>query len=198
MAIDLGLDNLATCVDTNGASFIVDGRKLKSINQWFNKENARLQSIKDKQKIERLTERQVRLYINRSNRVRDYLNKAARLIVKHCISNKVSCLIVGFNPGIKQEINIGSRNNQNFVQIPFHTLRNKIKSLCERYGLIYKEQEESYTSKSSYLDGDYLPIYNADKQTTYQFSGKRIKRGLYRSKQGHLINAFRTRRGKYW
>jgi putative transposase len=107
-------------------------------------------------------------------------------------------LIVGFNPGIKQEINIGSRTNQNFVQIPFHTLRNKIKSLCERYGLIYKEQEESYTSKSSYLDGDYLPIYNADKQTTYQFSGKRIKRGLYRSKQGHLINALRTRRGKYW
>ena len=189
MAIDLGLDNLATCVDTNGASFIVDGRKLKSINQWFNKENARLQSIKDKQKIERLTERQARLYINRSNRVRDYLNKAARLIVNHCISNKISCLIVGFNPGIKQEINIGSRNNQNFVQIPFHTLRNKIKSLCERYGLIYKEQEESYTSKSSYLDGDDLPIYSADKPTTYQFSGKRIKRGLYRSKQGHLINA---------
>jgi transposase, IS605 OrfB family, central region len=189
MAIDLGLDNLATFVDTNGASFIVDGRKLKSINQWFHKENARLQSIKDKQKIQRLTERQARLYINRGNQVRDYLNKAARLIVKHCISQKISCLIVGFNPGIKQEINIGSRNNQNFVQIPFHTLRNKLKSLCERYGLVYKEQEESYTSKSSYLDGDALPIYNTDKPITYQFSGQRIKRGLYRSKQGHLINA---------
>ncbi|NEU73737.1 IS200/IS605 family element transposase accessory protein TnpB [Hassallia byssoidea VB512170] len=189
LAIDFGLDNLATCVDTNGASFIVDGRKLKSINQWFNKENARLQSIKDRQKIQRLTERQARLYVNRSNKVRDYLNKAARLIIDHCINAKIECLIVGFNLGMKQDINLGSRTNQNFVQIPFFSLRNKLKSLCERYGLQYKEQEESYTSKSSYLDGDNLPIYNADKPATYQFSGKRVKRGLYRSKEGHLINA---------
>jgi transposase len=75
MAIDFGLSNLATCFDTNGASFIVDGRKLKSINQWFNKENARLQSIKDLQGIKKLTERQSRLYINRTYQVRDYLNK---------------------------------------------------------------------------------------------------------------------------
>ncbi|MGB3238288.1 MAG: transposase [Geitlerinemataceae cyanobacterium] len=75
LAIDFGLDNLATCVDSNGASFIVDGRKLKSINQWFNKENARLQSIKDLQRIKQLTERQSRLYIDRNNQVRDYLNK---------------------------------------------------------------------------------------------------------------------------
>jgi IS605 OrfB family transposase len=189
LAIDFGLDNLATCVDTNGASFIVDGRKLKSINQWFNKENARLQSIKDLQGIKQLTERQSRLYINRSYQVRDYLNKAARLIIDHCINTKIERLIVGFNIGIKDGINIGSRNNQNFVQIPFYSLRNKLKSLCERYGLIYQEQEESYTSKASALDGDEMPIYNADKPATYQFSGKRVKRGLYRSKEGHLINA---------
>jgi putative transposase len=205
MAIDFGLNNLATCVDTNGASFIVDGRKLKSINQWFNKENARLQSIKDLQRrapvgfpdaksaprqgIKQLTERQSRLYINRSSQVRDYLNKAARLIVDHCINTKIERLIVGFNIGMKDGINIGSRNNQNFVQIPFYSLRNKLKSLCERYGLIYQEQEESYTSKASALDGDDLPIYNADKPTIYQFSGKRVKRGLYRSKEGHLINS---------
>lgn len=189
LAIDIGLDNLATCVDTNGASMIVDGRKLKSINQWFNKENARLQSIKYRQNIQRLTERQVRLYINRSNQVRDYLNKAARVIIDHCINTKIESLIVGFNVGIKQDINLGSRINQNFVQIPFYALRNKLKSLCERYGLKYVEQEESYTSKSSYLDGDDLPIYNADKPAIYQFSGKRVKRGLYRSKEGHLINA---------
>ena len=189
LAIDLGLDNLATCVDTNGASFIVDGRKLKSINQWFNKENARLQSIKDRQKIEKLTERQARLYINRSNQIRDYLNKAARLIIDHCVNTKIECLIVGFNLGMKQNINLGRRTNQNFVQIPFYTLRNKLRNLCERYGLKYKEQEESYTSKSSFLDGDELPLYNADKPATYQFSGKRVKRGLYRSKEGHLINA---------
>jgi putative transposase len=189
LAIDFGLNNLATCVDTNGASFIVDGRKLKSINQWFNKENARLQSIKDKQGIKQQTCRQSRLYINRTNQVRDYLNKAARLIIGHCINTKIERLIVGFNVGMKDGINIGSRNNQNFVQIPFYSLRNKLKSLCERYSLIYQEQEESYTSKASALDGDDLPIYNADKPATYQFSGKRVKRGLYRSKEGHLINA---------
>lgn len=189
LAIDFGLNNLATCVDTNGASFIVDGRKLKSINQWFNKENARLQSIKDLQKIKRLTKRQSRLYINRSSQVRDYLNKTARLIVDHCINTKIERLIVGFNIGMKDGMNIGSRNNQNFVQIPFYSLRNKLKSLCERYGLIYQEQEESYTSIASALDGDDIPFYNADKPATYQFSGKRVKRGLYRSKEGHLINS---------
>lgn len=189
ISIDFGLDNLATCVDTNGASFILDGRKLKSINQWFNKENARLQSIKDKQKIERLTERQARLLVNRNNQVRDYLNKTARLIIDHCVTNKISKVIVGFNLEMKQGINIGSRNNQNFVQIPFHSLRGKLKALCERYGLIYQEQEESYTSKASALDKDDLPTYNADKPATYQFSGKRVKRGLYRTKDGHLINA---------
>jgi putative transposase len=189
LAIDFGLDNLATCVDTNGASFIVDGRKLKSINQWFNKENARLQSIKDLQGIKQLTERQSRLYINRSNQVRDYLNKTARLIVDHCINSKIERLIVGFNIGMKDGINIGSRNNQNFVQIPFYSLRNKLKSLCQRFGLIYQEQEESYTSIASALDDDVLPIYNADKPAIYQFSGQRVKRGLYRSKEGHLINS---------
>jgi putative transposase len=189
ISIDFGLDNLATCVDTNGASFIVDGRKIKSINQWYNKENARLQSIKDKQGIERLTERQARLLVNRNNQVRDYLNKTARLIIDHCIANKIERVIVGFNLRMKQEINIGSRNNQNFVQIPLYSLRGKLKALCERYGLICQEQEESYTSKASALDGDDLPIYNADNPTTYRFSGKRVKRGLYRSKDGHLINA---------
>jgi IS605 OrfB family transposase len=129
------------------------------------------------------------LLVNRSNQVRDYLNKTARLIVDHCIANKISKVIVGFNLGMKQAINIGSRNNQNFVQIPFHSLRSKLKALCERYGLIYQEQEESYTSKASALDGDDLPIYNADKPATYQFSGKRVKRGLYRSRDGHLVNA---------
>ena len=154
-----------------------------------NKKNARLQSIKDLQKIKGLTERQSRLYINRSNQVRDYLNKAARLIINHCITNKIERLIVGFNLGMKDGINIGSRNNQNFVQLPFYSLRNKLLAQCVRYGLIYQEQEESYTSLASALDGDELPIYNTDKPAIYQFSGKRVKRGLYRTKDGHLINA---------
>lgn len=189
ISIDLGVDNLAACVDTNGASFLVDGKPIKSINQWFNKRNAQLQSIKDKQGIKGITNQQVKLTAKRNNQVRDYLNKAARFIVNHCIQNSIANLIVGYNPGIKQEINIGGRNNQNFVQIPFHSLRFKLKAMCERYGLNYQEQEESYTSKASAIDGDVIPVYNADNPKEYQFSGKRIKRGLYRTKDEHLVNA---------
>ncbi len=189
LAIDLGLNNLATCVSTTGASFIVDGKRLKSINQWFNKVNASLQSVKDLQGIKGTTERQTRLTRKRNNQVRDYLNKAARTIIDFCITNQIGAVIVGFNPGMKQEINIGKRNNQNFVQIPHSLLRLKLQSMCERYGLQFKEQEESYTSKASALDGDDLPTYNADNPTEYKFSGKRIKRGLYRTAQNWLINA---------
>lgn len=189
LAIDLGLDNLATCVSTTGASFIVDGKPLKSFNQWFNQENARLSSIKDLQGIKGTTERQARLTINRNNRVRDYLNKTAQYIINWCIEHKVARVIVGVNQGWKQGINIGSKNNQNFVQIPHWSLRNKLKSLCERYGLNYLEQEESYTSKASFLDGDNIPTYNPNNTCEYKFSGRRVKRGLYRSRDGHLVSA---------
>jgi len=189
ISIDLGLDNLATCVDTNGASFILDGKPLKSFNQWFNKENARLQSIKDLQKIKGTTERQARLVINRNAKVRDYLNKAARHIINHCIKQGIDKLVVGFNIEMKQSINIGSRNNQNFVQIPHSGFRFKLKALCERYGVKYVEQEESYTSKASFLDGDIIPMFNADNPKKHEFSGKRVKRGLYRTQHGVLVNA---------
>ena len=149
LKIDFGLDNLATCVDTNGVSFIVDGRKLKSINQWFNKENARLQSIKDRQKIERITARQARLLVNLNNQVRDYLNKTARLIIDHCIAHKIERVIVRFYLGMKQEINIGSRNNQNFVQFQLTRSEVSCNRFVERYGLLYLEQKESYTSLAS-------------------------------------------------
>jgi IS605 OrfB family transposase len=189
ISIDLGLDNLATCIDTNGASFILDGKPLKSFNQWFNKENARLQSIKDLQKIKGTTERQAKLAINRNAKVRDYLNKAARYVINHCIEHRIGKLVVGFNIEIKQSINIGSRNNQNFVQIPHSSFRFKLKALCERYGIKYVEQEESYTSKASFLDDDTIPVFNADNPKKYEFSGKRIQRGLYRTQFGILVNA---------
>lgn len=188
-SIDLGLDNLAACVSTTGASMVIDGKRLKSINQWYNKLNAKLQSIKNKQGIKYLTKRQGRLLKDRSNKVRDYLGKAARLIINWCISQKIGLLIVGVNSGWKQSINIGKRNNQSFVQIPFYSLRQKLQTLCERYGIEYIEQEESYTSKASALDNDDIPVYNADNPVKPKFSGKRIQRGLYRSQVGHLVNA---------
>ena len=189
MAIDLGIDNLATCVTTTGASFIVDGKKLKSINQWYNKENARLQSLKDLQGIKTLTNRQSDLLRERNNKVRDYLNKTARMTIERCLSDRVGVLIVGVNPGWKQQLNLGQVNNQKFVQIPHHRLRQKLQGLCQRYGIEYREQEESYTSKASALDGDTIPTYNADNPAKHRFSGKRVKRGLYRSGNGHLVNA---------
>lgn len=96
---------------------------------------------------------------------------------------------MGVSLGWKQGINLGSCNNQNFVQIPFHFLRVKLMSLCERYGIRYIEQEESYTSKASALDGEDLPIYDANNPREYQFSGQRVKSGLYRAAEKHLVNA---------
>ncbi|XWK89084.1 MAG: transposase [Phormidium sp.] len=189
LAIDLGLGNLASCVTTKERSFIIDGKRLKSINQWYNKRNSELQSIKDKQGIKGITEQQARLTDRRNQKVRDNLNKSARYIINHCIEQGINKVVVGYNPGIKQEINLGKRNNQNFVQVPVSVLRLKLESLCSRYGIEFFEQEESYTSQASFLNNDVIPVYNADNPEPRKFSGKRVKRGLYRTKQGWLINA---------
>ncbi len=189
MGIDLGMDNLAACITTKQTSFVIDGKRLRSVNQWFNKRKSQLQSEKDKQGIKGLTEQQFRITDRRNRRVRDYLNKAARHIINHCIDQGIGKVVVGYNPGMKQDSNMGTRNNQNFVQVPIFTLRLKLRSLCERYGITFVEQEESYTSKSSFVDGDPIPVYNADNPVEFKGSGKRINRGLYRTKKGWLINA---------
>ena len=189
ISIDLGLNNLATVVSSTSESFIIDGHWLKSVNQWFNKRRAKLVSQKEQQGIQDLTRQEAWLSYRRKNQVNDYLNKAARHIVNFCLSRKIGTVVVGYNPTLKQATNMGKRNNQNFVQIPIFTLRVKLKSLCERYGLNYVEQEESYTSKASSLDRDEIPVYNADNPVKPKFSGKRVKRGLYQTKDGHLINA---------
>ena len=189
LAVDLGLNNLATCVSTNGASFIIDGKRLKSYNHWYNKQNAKLQSIKDQQKIKGFTNRQARLLIKRNNQVRDYLSKTARYIINSCLRLDIGTLIVGVNKGWKQSANMGKKNNQNFLQIPHYSLRVKLKALCETYGIQYLEQEESYTSKASAMDNDTIPTYKPNSNIKYKFNGKRVKRGLYQSGEGMLVNA---------
>ena len=189
LGIDLGIDNLCTCVTNTGASFIIDGRKLKSINQYYNKINAKLQSIKDKQKIERTTLRQKRITRKRNNRINDYLSKAARTIVNYCLNNDIGKLVLGYNEDFQRNSNIGSINNQNFVNIPYGKLRDKLIYLCRLYGIEFKLQEESYTSKASFFDGDEIPIYDKENQKEYIFSGKRIKRGLYQTSKGYQLNA---------
>ena len=189
LGIDLGIDNLCTCVTNTGASFIIDGRKLKSTNQYYNKINAKLQSIKDKQKIERTTLRQKRITRKRNNRINDYLSKAARTIVNYCLNNDIGKLVLGYNEDFQRNSNIGSINNQNFVNISYGKLRDKLIYLCKLYGIEFKLQEESYTSKASFFDGDEIPIYDKENLQEYVFSGKRIKRGLYQTSAGKLINA---------
>lgn len=188
LAIDLGVSNLCTCVTSDGDSFILDGRKLKSYNQWYNKENARLQSIKDKQKLDKsLTKRQVSLLRKRENRIRDYLGKATKRIINYCLEHNIGSLVLGKNKGFQQKSNMGKVNNQTFVQMPFYKLQQKLEYQCELYGIDMIEQEESYTSKASFWDRDKIPVYGDSKQ--YSFSGKRIKRGLYQTSSGKLLNA---------
>ncbi|PHI10398.1 transposase [Fusobacterium polymorphum] len=189
LGIDLGIDNLCTCVTNNGTSFLIDGRKLKSINRYYNKINAKLQSIKDKQKIERTTLRQKRIARKRNNRIEDYLSKVARIIINYCLNNDIGKIVLGYNEDFQRNSNIGSINNQNFVNIPYGKLRDKLIYLCKLYGIEFKLQEESYTSKASFFDGDEIPIYDKENPQEYIFSGKRIKRGLYQTSVGKLINA---------
>ena len=190
LALDLGVNNLVTAVSSTGKSFIVDGRKLKSINQWFNKENARLQSIKDKQHFgKKPTNRQKAIARDCNNKVNDYMNKAARMIIDYCINNDIGTLIAGYNVTFQKSSHIGKQNNQNFVNIPYGRLRDKLAYMCELNGITYVEQEESYTSKASFWDKDNIPVYNNDNPKEYEFSGNRVYRGLYETANGKTFNA---------
>jgi len=183
LSCDLGLDNFATLFDsTDGSSFIIDGRKIKSINHRYNKETARLQSIKDHQGITKPTARMINLNRKREFKINDYFNRGVKCITDYCLENNIGNIVVGNFEGIKQGINHGKRNNQNFVQIPYGIFRRKLKSKCEQLGIELHSIEESYTSKTSFLDCE-LPNKHD------QYLGKRVKRGLFRSGNGTLINA---------
>ena len=187
LAIDIGLENLATCISTAGTSFIMNGRAIKSINRLWNKRRAELQSrLPQGQRTSNLIRR---ITLKRNNRVNDCIKKTARYIVNHCIEHNIGTIVCGYNLDFKRGINLGKKTNQNFTQISYGSLREQLENLCARYGMQYLEQEESYTSKASFFDLDILPVYNADNPEEYEFSGKRIKRGLYRSKSGKVINA---------
>lgn len=189
LAIDLGVNNLCTCVTNEGKSFIIDGKKLKSINQFFNKRNAKLQSIKDKQNIKKQTRQQYLISQKRKNRVEDYINKACRYIINYCLSNDIGTLVIGYNQSFQNKANLGKKTNQTFTQLPFGRVKEKLEYLCKRYNIGYILQEESYTSKASFFDNDELPTYNADNPQIYEFSGKRVRRGLYQTKDGYCFNA---------
>ena len=190
LALDLGVNNLAAAVTSQGRSFIIDGRKLKAVNQWFNKENARLQGIKDRQGDKRRTTNRQKILSDKRNRqVNDYMSKTAKKIIDYCITHDIGTLVIGYNETFQQNVNMKKKDAQNFVNIPYGKLRSKLEYLCELNSIIFVEQEESYTSQASFRDRDVIPVYNADNPQSYKFSGTRIQRGLYRTADGTLLNA---------
>lgn len=189
LAIDFGINNFCTCVTNDGNSFIVDGKKLKSINQWYNKQNARLSSIKDKQKIKHCTNLQYSKINKRNNQINDYIYKSAKFIINYCVDHKISNLIVGYNDGFHDNVNLGKVNNQKFVMIPYGRMKDRLEYLCKLYNINYILQEESYTSKASFFDYDDIPVWNPQNPKQGSFSGKRISRGQYQTHNKTIINA---------
>ena len=191
--IDPGIDNLLTVAGNFGkAPFLIRGGVVKSINQRFNKRRAKLiasltrgydssHSHKDSNALDALSRK-------REDALRDIFYKCAWYLVRYAKVHKVEVIVIGYNPLQKQEIFIGKQNNQSFVSIPFQKLRETIRMIANREGIPVVMQDESYTSKASCLNQDPVPDYK-EGETPPEFSGKRTKRGLYRSANGILINA---------
>ena len=177
-SIDLGLNNLATVGSNVISPIIINGKPLKSINQFYNKTLAKLTS----QSKNKSTKRISRLHFKRNNKIKDYLHKATKCIVNHLVSNSINSLVIGNNKEWKQEINIGRVNNQNFVNIPHTRFIEMMEYKCLLQGINVITNEESYTSKCSFLDNESVKKHE-------HYKGKRIKRGLFRSGNGTLINA---------
>ncbi len=180
-AIDLGLSNLMTATSNNPGvkPLIVNGKPLKAINQFFNKRKAKVQSIEASRQV-------LDLIHKRNNRVSNYLHTASRRVIDWSLASGISQLIVGKNDGWKQDISIGKSNKQQFTAIPQARLIQMLEYKGALVGIKVITTEEAYTSKASALDDDALPKHL---KAAPCFSGKRIKRGLYRSKTGKLINA---------
>jgi len=168
--IDIGLNNLAAITsDQLERPILVNGRIVKSINQWFNKKKTKHASQK------------------RYWRLENYFHHVSKLIVNLCVKHDIGRIIIGKNDGWKQKMNLGKKTNQNFQSVPFCKLMHKIKYKAELAGIEVVFTEEAYTSKASFLARDPLPVY--EKGVSHTFSGSRIKRGLYRSADGRVINS---------
>jgi putative transposase len=185
LGIDHGLNNWLTCLSNVGTSFIVDGLHLKSLNQFYNKQVANIKANKPQyfwsKTLAAITEK-------RNRQMRDGINKAARLVINHCIDNRIGTIVFGWNKGQKDGANMGRQTNQKFVQVPTGKLKDRIAQLCKQHGIRFVETEESYTSKASFLDSDSLPVFGA-KPEGWKPSGKRVKRGLYRTANNQYINS---------
>ena len=233
MAIDLGINNLATCVTDKGKAFIIDGKRIKSMNQYYNKRMAELKkenpyclrlkenpltndleyvkdlkkNLKPNEKYKSIqTKRMINLMVKRENKINDYIFKSSKMIIDYCLNNEINKIVLGYSNDFQKgfeysndydnknnyqkhiEKNKIKENNQKFISIPFGKLKSRLEYLCKNHGIELILQEESYTSLSSFMDLDELPVYKEEAKE-YTFSGKRIKRGLYETKTGKYINA---------
>ena len=187
LSIDLGIDNLCACTSNVTNSFLIDGKRLKSINQRYNKQKGKLQSKlpENKHWSNQLSD----ITKKRNFRTNNYLHEVSAYIVNHAVSNNINTIVIGYNKEWKQDTNIGKKNNQNFTQIPFYKLYQLIYYKALLVGIRVVLQEESYTSKASFFDNDKIPTYKKGKSVNYKFSGKRSHRGLYITGSGLRINA---------
>lgn len=182
IAIDLGINNLATLTNNIGLqSIVINGRILKSINCYYNKLRSKALSYIGKGISNKIR----KIDTKRNNIINTHFHKISRYVINYCLTNGIENIIIGRNKDWQRNSNIGKKNNQLFVQIPFEDLIKKISYKAEENGIRIIITSEEYTSKSSFIDNDILP----DKFGEYEFSGKRIKRGLYKSKEGTLINS---------
>jgi putative transposase len=191
MAIDLGLNNLATCV-TNGVvqPFIIDGRRLKSINAYYNKRNAKMQVKLETQRKCKWSRKLQRLTDWRQAAVNDYLHRASYQVVNTCVTHQIAKVVVGDITQSLNRINLGKRTNQNFVNLSLGQFIDKLRYKLGLHGIELVVTDESYTSKASFVDGDKLPKkYNQKRKKPLTYSGKRVKRGLYKAADGTLVNA---------
>ena len=189
MSIDLGINNLCTCTSNVLNSFIINGKTTKTINQFYNKQVSKYKSICEKVNHKKSSKRIQRLNYKRKNKIEDYFHKTSSYIVNQLVSNEINTLVIGHNNFWKQDTILGKVNNQNFVQIPFNRLIQMLSYKCQLAGINCIIQEESYTSKASFIDNDEIPVYKEGEKLEYNFNGKRIKRGLYCTSSGIRINA---------
>ena len=175
-SIDLGVNNLATITSNVFIPFIINGKPLKSINQFYNKEISRLSSKNNNI----WTSHMYSITRKRNNKIRDYMHKASKIIVNHLVSDNIGTLVIGKNIYWKQDTKMHKDDKQTFIQIPFNLFINMITYKCELLGISVIQQEESYTSKASFINQDYIATYGEPDKFNNP-TGKRIKRGLYKN-----------------
>ena len=194
MSIDLGIDNLATIVTNTGMKpVLVKGKHVKSINAYYNKLKGHYLSVLRQGKTEKegafTSKRLEKIYEKRHLKIKDIFHKVSFQIVILAESEQVDTIIIGHNKNWKQNSNMGRRNNQNFCSIPHSLLIEMIQYKANQRGIQVEVIEESYTSKASFLDDDFIPTYVTNSNANYSFSGVREKRGLYIAATGEKISA---------